>query len=70
MEIQREFGDAPQPECPTCGAAAPRPVGVVRPYVYVRCRLCETAWSFRDRRQAGWVDAELFEQFSRKADLN
>jgi hypothetical protein len=71
MDIyQREFGDAPQPECPTCGAAEARPVAVVRPIVYVRCPQCETAWSFRDRRQARFADSELLAQFPRDADLN
>ena len=70
MEIQREFGEAPQPECPTCGAAEARPVVVVRPIVYVRCRVCDTPWRFRDRRQVRSADGDLLTQFPREADLN
>jgi hypothetical protein len=66
----REDGDAPQPQCPTCGAAEGRSVAYVRPIVYLRCRHCETAWGFRDRRQARRVsDAAALDQFPSEAGV-
>ena len=67
---EREPGNSPQPECPTCGAADQRHVAIVRPIVYMRCRRCETAWVFRDRRQLRRCDPEAFDQFPREADLS